>query len=93
MTGSKCSPELVQRIADGCLQGQCRCGWVSGGWRPPTVAHLKEVEDAIETHRPRLDPVVAAKLEELIERGTVEGVDATLVRELVTVFAQATRLP
>ena len=89
----KCSPELVQRIADGQLQGQCRCGWTSGDWASPTVAHLKAVEDAIDAHRPVLDPVIAAKIDELIERGNIEGVDATLVRELVTVFARTTRIP
>lgn len=90
---SKCSPELVQRIADGQLQGQCRCGWTSGEWQPPTVAHLQAVEDAISGHRPKMDPVLRAKLDELIEHGHAHGLDATLVRDVVTVFAQTSRLP
>jgi hypothetical protein len=83
-----CSPELVQRLADGHLRGQCRCGWTSGDWARPTVAHLQQVEAAIDAHRPRMDPAVAAKLDELIETGNTEGVTPALVREVVSVFAR-----
>jgi hypothetical protein len=87
-----CSPELVQDLHTGALRGQCRCGWFTP-WARPTVANLKHLEDTIDAHRPRLDPVVRAKLDELIETGNEAGVDATLVRDLVTLIATAKRIP
>ena len=87
-----CSPELAQNVQTGRLQGRCRCGWATP-WVSPTVANLKVTEDAINAHRPQLDPVARSKLAELIEFGNEEGVDARLVRDIVTLLATAKRVP